>query len=84
MDDEKYFCFDGYSMPGSARYYTNGKAKCLDDVRFIGKEKYPKKILMWIAISDRGMSKPYFGLSKSVAVNTDIYINKCFQPDDIS
>ena len=21
-DDEKYFCFDGDNMPGSARYYT--------------------------------------------------------------
>ena len=24
MDDEKYFCFDGDSMPGNARYCTNG------------------------------------------------------------
>ena len=22
MDDEKYFCLNGYKMPGSARYYT--------------------------------------------------------------
>ena len=35
---------------------------------------------MWIGISDRGMSKSYFGLSKPVAVNTDIYINECLQP----
>ena len=41
MDDEKYFCFDGNSMSGSVRYYTNDKEKCSDDVRFIGKEKYP-------------------------------------------
>ena len=41
--------------------------------------KFPKKILMWIAISNRGMSNPYFCLSKSVAVNTDIYINECLR-----
>jgi hypothetical protein len=41
MDDEKYFCFDGDNMPGSARYYTNGKEKCPDDVRFYGNEKFP-------------------------------------------
>ena len=58
MNDEKQFCFDGDNMPGSARYYTNDKAKCSDDVRFIGKEKNPQKILMWIAVSNRGMSKP--------------------------
>jgi hypothetical protein len=28
MDDEKYFCFDGDNMSGSARYYTNDKEKC--------------------------------------------------------
>ena len=72
MVDEKYFFFDGDNMPGSTRYYTNGLAKCSDDVRFIGKDKYPKKILVWIAISNRGMSNPYFRLSKSVDVNSNI------------
>ena len=75
MDDEKYFCLNGDNMPGSARYYTDDKSKCSDDVRFIGKNKYPQKILMWLAISNRGMSIPYFRPSKSVAINTEIYIN---------
>ena len=35
---------------------------------------------MWLAISNRGMSIPYFRPSKSVAVNTKIYINECLQP----
>ena len=76
----KFFCFVGDNMPGSARYCTNDKAKCSDDVRFIEKDKYPKKILMLIAISNQNMSKPYFHLCKSVALNTDIYINDCLQP----
>ena len=46
MNDAKYFCFDGDNMPGNARYDTNDKARCSDDGRFIGKDKYPKKILM--------------------------------------
>ena len=80
MDEEKYFCLNGDNMPGSARYYTDDKSKCSDDVRFIGKNKYPQKILMWLAISNRGMSIPYFRPSKSVAINTEIYINECLQP----
>ena len=64
---------------GNARYYTNDKAQCSDDVRFIGKEKYPKKTLMRIGISNRDMSKPYFDQSNSVAVNTDIFINECLK-----
>ena len=52
MDDENYFCFDGDNIPGSTRYHTNGKAQFSDDVRFLGKEKCPKKILMRIALSN--------------------------------
>ena len=35
---------------------------------------------MWIAISNRGMSKPLFRPIKSVAINSNIYINECFSP----
>ena len=34
---------------------------------------------MQLAISNRGMPIPYFRPSKSVAVNTEIYINECLQ-----
>ncbi|XP_065654743.1 uncharacterized protein LOC136081360 [Hydra vulgaris] len=53
IDDEKYFCFAGDNMPGNSGYYTNNKKTCPESVRFIGKEKFLKKLLMWIAISDR-------------------------------
>ena len=46
----------------------------------LGENKYPQKILMWLAISNRGMSIPYFRPSKSVAINTEIYIYECLQP----
>ena len=74
MTDEKYFCFDGDNMPGSARYHIN--EKCPDDARFYKNEKFLKKILMWIAKSNRGMSKPLFGSIKSVAIDSNIFINE--------
>ena len=80
LDYKEYFCFNGDKIPDGARCYTNDKAKCSDNVRFIGKNKYPKKIIMWIPISNRSTSKPYFRLSESVAVKTDIDINECLQP----
>ena len=43
-------------MTGSSEYYTNIKETCPASVRFVGKEKSPKKLLMWIAVSDCGMS----------------------------
>ena len=79
IDDEKYFCFAGDNMPGNSGYYTNNKKTCPESVRFIGKEKFPKKLLMWIAISDRGMSEPLFRTSKAVAINSSIYINECLE-----
>jgi hypothetical protein len=43
MNFEKCVCFDWENMPNSARYNTEDKSKCSYDVRFIGKNKYPKK-----------------------------------------
>ena len=80
MNFEKCLCFDGEIMPNSARYYTAHKSKLLGDVSFIKKNNYLKKILMWEAISNRGMPIPYFRPSNLVAVNTEIYINECLQP----
>ena len=79
LDDEKYFCFAGDEMPGNAGYYTNDKEKCPENFRFVGKEKFPKKILVWIALSERGMSKPLFRSSTSAAIKSEIYIKECLE-----
>ncbi|XP_065664690.1 uncharacterized protein LOC136086324 [Hydra vulgaris] len=79
IDDEKYFCFAGDNMPGNSGYYTNNKKTCPESVRCIGKEKFPKHLLMWVAISDRGMSESLFRTSKTVAINSSIYINECLE-----
>ena len=63
-------------MQGNDNYYTNDKLKCPDCVRFVGKEKYPNKLMVWVAISNRGISKPLFRPSKSKTVNSNIYINE--------
>ena len=78
MNFEKCLCFDGEIMPNSARYYTAHKSKLLGDVSFIKKNNYPKNKLMWLAISNRGMSVPYFRPSKSVAINTEIILTSAY------
>ena len=64
MNFEKCYYFDGKNMPNSACYCTKDKPKLSDDVSLIKKNNYPKKKLMWVAISNRGMSIPYFRPSK--------------------
>ena len=76
LDDEKYFTYDGSNMQGNDNYHSNGKSKCQDSVRFAGKEKYHGKVMVWAAISNRGISKPLFRPSKSKAVYLGIYINE--------
>lgn len=76
MDDEKYFTFSSTHNSG---YYTIDKNSCPESVRFLGHEKFPGKVLMWIAISERGMSQPYFAPSKSFSVNKNVYINECLE-----
>ena len=66
-------------MPENSGYYTNIKTSCPKSVQFVGKEKFPKKLLMWIAVSERGMFEPLFRTSKAVTINTSICINECFE-----
>ena len=34
----------------------NDNLKCPDRIRFAGKEKYQNKVMVWVAISNRGIS----------------------------
>ena len=44
---------------------TDDKDKCPDNVRFKDEAKFPEQILVWIAISERGISEPFFRKSKA-------------------
>lgn len=79
IDDEKYFGFGCDEIPGNAGFYTEDKAATSTDVKFKGQEKYPTKILVWIAVSDRGISEPLFRKSKSSAINQKVYLAECLQ-----
>ena len=50
----------------------------MPSVRFAGKEKYPN-VMVWVATSNRGISKPLFRPSNSEAVKSDIYIKECLE-----
>ena len=60
-------------------HYTNYKSKCSESVRFAAKEKYPNKVMAWIAISNLGISKTLFRPSNSETVDLGIYINECLE-----
>ena len=65
LDDEKYFTFDASNMEGNNNYCKNDKSNCPDSVRFVGKEKFPPKVMVWAAICKCGVSNPLIRRSKS-------------------
>ena len=49
------------------------------EVKFKRQKKFEPKILMWIAISENGISTPFFAQQKQ-AVNQTTYLNNCIKP----
>ena len=74
MDDETYLTLDGNWLGTS--YFTSPTNQVRSEVKFISHTKFPKKVLLWLTISEKGMSKPLFFRS-GLAVNGKIYSTKC-------
>ena len=64
-------------MPGNAGFYSSDKKKTPVDVRFKCKKKFESKILIWLAISYKGISAPYISSTRGPAINTEMYTKKC-------
>lgn len=79
LDDEKYFTLSGAEMPGNNIYYTDDSKNAPPDVKYKFKKKFEPKVMLYIAVSDKGVSEPYFRPS-GLAVNQHVYKNDCLQP----
>jgi hypothetical protein len=78
MDDEAYFTFSGSNMPQNDHYYSTACGLAENAVKFRQQAKFEDKLMCWIAVSPRGIAKPYFCPSRE-AVNAQIYQTKCIQ-----
>ena len=76
MDDESYFCLRNDSIPCNSHYYASAKSDAPESLRWRPTKKFEEKMLVWIAISPKGISKPFFQRS-GLAVNKEIYQQKC-------
>ena len=59
MDDESYFTHSGMDMPSNTGYYAGAGDAVPNSVRIAPQSKFPKKLLVWIAISPRGSPHPF-------------------------
>lgn len=78
MDDESFFPFKHDEMPGNAGYYTSDKENTPPEVRYRRKKKFPPKLLVWMAISDRGYSELFFVPNKG-SINGEVYRTECIE-----
>jgi len=76
MDDESYFSFDGFDQPKNRGYYASNNSAVDIEVKYKRREKFPTKLLVWIAISNKGCSDVFF-LPKNGSINSEIYTNEC-------
>jgi transposase len=76
IDDESYFGLSNHSLPGNDGFYSSNLDVTPIEVQLKRKEKFPPKLLIWVAFSEKGISKPYI-VPSGQAINQDVYINEC-------
>lgn len=74
IDDESYFLLSHNDLPGNDRFYSNDRNETPAQAMYDDKAKFLSKLLVWLAISLKGVSKPYFRQS-SLAINQTVYID---------
>jgi hypothetical protein len=78
IDDESYFPLSKCDMPGNDSFYTDDVKLTPPDVKFKKKKKFEKKVMIYLAISERGLSSVFIKRSK-LAINAETYSNVCLK-----
>ena len=78
LDDEKYFSLNNESVSTNRGFYTSDPSVTPPNVKFKRTQKYSAKVLVWIAISEKGISKPFFAKQVQV-INETTYLNQCIR-----
>ena len=58
IDDEKYFGFTRFQMSGNRNFYSSNRDQTPIDVATYSKNKFDPKVMLWIAISPKGLATP--------------------------
>lgn len=75
MDDESYYPFQ---PPHPTTYFVKKGETPQDEKRFHRKAKFTQKMMVWLAISQKGPSEPFYMQSKG-AMNSAVYITECIE-----
>lgn len=78
IDDESYFTLSNSTLTGNNIYYSDDVTTTPDEIKHNLKSKFEDKVLVWIAISSHGASKPFFVPSKQ-AIDQNVYLEECIK-----
>ena len=78
LDDESYFPLKHDEMPGNDGFYLDNKKNTPFSVKYKTKKKFALKVMIWLAISERGHSDVHVKPS-GLAINSRVYIDECIR-----
>lgn len=76
LDDESYFTLTNSNLMANRFYKSSNKEETPNSVKFKKRKKFETKILVWAAISNKGISRLYYRES-GYAINADVYKDEC-------
>jgi hypothetical protein len=78
IDDESYFKLKSDYNPGNNHYFTKDRCTTPSDVRYMATRKFPPQLLVWLCVSPRGLSEPFF-LERPNSMDGNTYREECIQ-----
>ena len=78
IDDENFFKSCGNSALGNRYFYSTDPSAAPRNIRFQQKTKFESKVMVWMAISVKGVSNVYVHRGKQ-AVDQKIYLKECIK-----
>ena len=64
-------------MPVNTGFYPFDKKHTPVNVKYKPKKKYEKKVLVWLDILAKGISRSFICTTKSPAITADLYVKEC-------
>ena len=78
MDVESHFIYSGAQMPSNAGFYASAGGDAPPQVKYRPERKYSRKLLVWLAMSPRGITRPVI-MPSAGNVTGEVYREKCLK-----
>jgi transposase len=76
IDDEKYFKLSGNNVVGNRYYYSTNPTTAPPNIKLHKKAKFEPKVMIWMAMSSKGISDIYVHNSKQ-GFDQQMYLKEC-------